>query len=225
MLQDGAVLIAGGGSQLAAVYDPARRQFDGVGNMAYQRVRHTATHLPDGRVLMAGGFGKDPRFADPPILLANAEIYDPVSQTFSPTGSMGEPREEHVATPLNDGTVLITGGKDGLGAALLSAELYDPALNIFIPVGNMSSTRFAHSATPLPDGTVLIAARGNSADIYDPITRRFDPTGSMGKARWNATATALADGRVLFTGGANLLPSTSAEIYDYTRGSFSRPTA
>jgi hypothetical protein len=77
------------------------------------RADHTATGLADGTVLVAGGPGPG----------ASAEIYDPATGTFSPTGSMATGRIYHTATGLADGTVLVAGGY----GALASAEIYDPA--------------------------------------------------------------------------------------------------
>jgi len=85
--------------------------------MATARVTHTATLLTDGRVLVAGGS------ADP-----SAEIYDPKTGTFSPTGSMSEARGAHTATLLTDGRVLMAGGSKNH-----SAEIYDPAAGTFSP--------------------------------------------------------------------------------------------
>jgi hypothetical protein len=88
--------------------------------MATARRLHTATLLSNGRVLIAGG---EPGSG----ALATAEVYDPASGTFSPTGSMATERSEHTATLLSNGRVLIAGGNGGsVGDARASAELYEP---------------------------------------------------------------------------------------------------
>jgi WD40 repeat protein len=98
--------------------------------MATARQLLTATPLPDGRVLIAGGNAGN--------LIAPAELYDPKTGTFSPTGSMATAREYHTATLLPNGRVLIAGGSDGT-VDLASAELYDPATGTFSPTGPLAS--------------------------------------------------------------------------------------
>jgi Kelch motif len=88
-----------------------------VGRMTVERDMHTATSLPDGRVLVAGGF------ATGLVPLASAEIYDPKTGTFSPTGSMTTARGAQVATRLADGRVLVTGGSDQNDIEIASAEV------------------------------------------------------------------------------------------------------
>jgi hypothetical protein len=75
--------------------------------------------LNNGKVLVAGGNNQV-------NIIASAELYDPVSKTFSATGSMTTPRWRHTETLLLDGTVLITGGVDNNDNKLASAEVYSP---------------------------------------------------------------------------------------------------
>jgi hypothetical protein len=96
--------------------------FTATGSLATARKLHTATLLSDGRVLIAGGGTYD---GDRWNMLAAAELYDPTTGKFSPTGSLATARDLHTATLLSDGRVLIAGGYDGSGP-FASAELYQP---------------------------------------------------------------------------------------------------
>ena len=148
--------------------------------MTEARGSHTATLLANGVVLIAGGLtqvGENPAYQVGPgnsntVALASAELFDPASGEFNPAGNMTVDREEHTATLLPDGSVLIVGGATGSHGTLASAELYDPATGTFSITDTMMSPRSAHSATPLNNGTVLISG-GNSAggrlDTGNPI--------------------------------------------------------
>ena len=107
------------------------------------RYYHTATLLPSGKVLVAGGDTSG----------FSAELYDPVSGTFATTGSLAMARALHTATLLPSGKVLVAGG-ESLAAA---AELYDPATGTFSATGSLATPRYYHTATLLPSGKVLVA--------------------------------------------------------------------
>jgi hypothetical protein len=212
------------------------RGFAGVGQMTQARQGHTSTLLPNGEVLIAGGVTDNcdsvpPEFCFDGLVTASAELFDPSTNTFRPTGGMMTARFGHTATLLADGKVLIAGGSDGYLTCcrLSSAELYDPATESFITTGGMSLARAAHTATPLADGTVLVAGGATqgspittSAEIYDPALGGFTSVGSMAVGRNKHTATLLADGRVLVTGGMNGCDSfTSAELFNPATRAFS----
>jgi hypothetical protein len=146
--------------------------FAPTGVMTETRIDATATRLPDGRVLIAGGWNQlrtglaVSRNDDGSPALATAEIFDPATETFRTVGSMIQARRDATATLLTDGRVLIAGGfpsapttdgSENPGDALDTAEVFDSATNTFSSVGAMTSTRGFHSATLLQDGTVLLA--------------------------------------------------------------------
>jgi len=130
LLPDGRVLILGAspGSSAVELYDPTTGTFSPTGLPLTTRISYSATTLSDGRVLIIGGFTFSNGFrqAEP---LASAEVYDPKTGTFGPTGPMTTAREYSSATLLSDGRVLVAGGftlSNGQGEATASAELYQP---------------------------------------------------------------------------------------------------
>ena len=229
-LMDGRVLVAGGGDQgvggtgsaTAELYDPDTGAFTQTGSMTVARFRHTATLLPDGRVLIVGGVP-----ADSSVPTSTAELYDPATGAFTATGGVTTAREQHTATLLNNGKVLITGGQSPVtGSSSLqltaTAEIYDPSSGSFAPTGSMTEARNSHTATLLTDGTVLITGGGNNsatAELYNATTGFFTATGSMqfGRAGHTAIALSLPSGifSVLVVGGGSFDPIATAETYAY----------
>ena len=220
-LGDGSALVAGGNLPAIAAaegYDPASGQWTRVGDMATARRGHTATRLSDGRVLIAGGVTCCDVNGE--ILLAAAEIYDPATSGFQPTGSMAMPRAFHAAALLADGRVLVTGGFVAVdGSTTTSAEIYDPSTGHFGPAGAMQVAREGHSAILLTDGRVLVLGGttvSGATDVYEPTAARWSP-GPILQPAWTAsTVTLLATGRVLVFGGedAQGFPVSTVILYE-----------
>jgi hypothetical protein len=232
LLQNGKVLLAGGisayspnapGLSSAELYDPSSGTFSATGKMTVPRVSHTATLLPDGRVLMAGGYSgiAGGSFAGASV---TAELYDPDTGTFTPTSQMSSPRFWHSATLLNNGKVLIAGGYPA--PPVSSAELYDPMTGAFTPTGSMTTPRSQQTVVLLVDGSVLIVPGGdgadyNSAEIYEPDRQMFHAAdwrsadGAVG-----GSATLLTSGKVLITLNISECDwvGTMADSYDSASG-------
>ena len=196
------------------------------GTMTEQRASHAATLLPDGRVLITGGFRKE-HGGDDETYSSTAEIFDPRTKKFGYTGEMSYTRGGHTATLLTGGLILITGGWNLMGV-LSSAELYDPVSEKFTTIGSMSIRRGGCTATLLNDGRVLICGGTgrdvtSGAELFDPVRKSFTPTGNMTVPRYSHTATLLPDGRVLVAGGLSRrdVVLASAEVYDPATGTFS----
>jgi hypothetical protein len=203
--------------------------FSATGSMGTARYAAAAAPLPDGRVLVAGGFYDD---ALGDHYLASAEVFDPATNSFSSAGigALSVPRHGPVAAPLPDGRVLVAGGDyvDGGGDHYLaSAEVFNPATNAFTPVGDMSVPRVRAFAAPLPEGRVLVAGgndgatRLSSAEVFNPATNAFTPVGDMGIDLARAGAAPLPGGRVLIAGGTDGAPRSGALVFDPATNSFS----
>ena len=195
--------------------------------MSSPRASHTATVLPDGRVLVLGGFVENGSSR-------GAEAYDPGNRRFAPLPPMVTTRHSHTATLLEGGKVLIVGGYAEEGRVLASAEVFDPLTNSFVSTGPLGSARAGHVAVRLDNGMVLVVGGVGpswkflaSAELYNPATGRFAPAGTMSVARESHVLTRLRDGRVLIIGGhvgrrSDITIHSSAEVYDPANGTFSR---
>jgi WD40 repeat protein len=223
-----APILIGGPARLA--YAQAGATWTFIANLNAARAYHTATVLPNGKVLVAGGGSKGSSNT-----LDTSELYDPNTNTWTITGNLNTAREEHTATLLPNGKVLVTGGfrcSSGTCFILNSAELYDPSTARWTITGNLKTAREEHTATLLPNGKVLIAGNndGNTAELYDPATETITLTGKLNKGLLLSTATLLSNGKVLIAGGYVSLcgfvcpvdfPSNRAELYDPATGTWS----
>ena len=223
LLPNGKVLITGGSTDTRAeLYDPSTGTFSVTGSMHIWRTTHSATLLLNGKVLIVGGASD-----------TSVEVYDPASGNFSLTGSTSESRAYHTATLLPDGKVLVAGGSGASSGYLASAELYTPDKGTFASTGQMSNPRSYATANLLASGQILVAwwlnftnspPRGYvaTADLWDPSTGLFTPTGSLFYGRCSHTSASLLNGNVLIVGGeADAGPTLYSELYDPSTKAFS----
>jgi len=199
-------------------------EWQGAGEMVFPSVQGDIQTLPNGKVLSVSTSG--------------AELYDPVSATFSTTGFPIERRAFFRMDALPSGKVLIIGGLSvepppDTGKTLASVEEYDPATGLFRHLSDLPSPVFGAAVALLLSGKVLVAGgrRGGTpvyaeANLLDPTTGQVAPTGSLVEPRDEAAAVPLADGRVLLVGGRGgeaheYRALASAEVYDPASGTFS----
>ena len=122
-----------------------------TGSLATGRQYHTATPLPGGQVLVAGG---QDIYGNP---LSDSEIYDPSTGVWTEAASLATGRFDHTATLLPSGKVLVAGGQDIHGNALSDCEIYDPSTGVWTETASLATGRFNHTATLLTSGQ---SARG-----------------------------------------------------------------
>lgn len=223
LLPNGKVLVVGGGNgsgqrSSAELFDPAGNSGAGswttTGSMAYAREFHTATLLPNGKVLVAGGFDGDDS-------ITSAELFDPAGNSgagsWTTTGSLNVACKNHTATLLPNGKVLVAGGRNYTDDNLESVQLYDPANGTWINMSPMNVERSWHTATLLPNGKVLVASGDggeSSAELYDVDNDTWTETDSLLDLRNYAAATLLPNGKVLIVGGCCSI--SSAELFQPT---------
>lgn len=160
-----------------------------------------------------------------------AVLVDPGWTAVTP---LPAPRYQHTGSVLQDGKVLIAGGKDQTDHPTPSALIYDPATNAWSEAAPMNEARFAHTATVLADGRVLtLGGWGGpypnyvdlaSAELYDPAANAWHPAAPIKGVLQGIvlhTATLLLDGKVLVVGGVSgPAKLSSAELYDSATNSW-----
>ncbi len=228
LLADGSVLVTGGFAQdregdpfaTVEVFDAERNTFRSGGKMTTGRQSHSASLLPDGTVLIVGGYGAG--------AMSTSEIYDPRTGASEQAANPVTGRAAHRATELSDGRILISGGNGEAGSVLSSVEAYDPTAGEFNQVGSLTTPRVGHTQTLLDDGSVLIVGGTSgwrsatkilaTAEIFDPKTDTSILVGDMQTPRYKHAAVLLSDGRVLVIGGSDENDFRgrydTAEIYD-----------
>ena len=190
LLANGHVLVAGGssaGGPLLAIlsppvggaeeYDPGTGAWTSVGALNTPRSFPTATRLPNGQVLIAGGWNGTSS-------LSTAELYSPGAETWALTAPLNTARYIATATLLVNGQVLVAGGSAAPSSDLASAELYDPVAGTWTPTASLNTARGGATATALNDGQVLVAGGGNgplaSAEIYGRANLGCNPASIPG---------------------------------------------
>ena len=236
LLTNGLVLVTGGATNVfdassatssTELYNPSTGTWTVTGSMHTARYTHTATLLPNGRVLVAGGQGTNAS----PNITASAEIYDPATGLWTAINSMIIQRNSHTATLLTNGQVLVAGGEVTNSTLVTSeSELFNPTNGTWTQTGFMTVPLAFHTTTLLPNGQVLAAggdfdeSSGSSmvlvpssvAQLYDPVAGTWTATASSHFVHDHHTATLLPDGIVLIAGGGSQFDSTTncAELYD-----------
>ncbi|MET4579675.1 kelch repeat-containing protein [Ottowia thiooxydans] len=209
LLADGRVLLTGGqpghvgnGVYEADLYNPTTSAWSRAATAPRRRWGHTATLMPGGNVLVAGGRTSGNL----------ADIYRPASNDWVPTAALPSWRSRHSATLLKDGRVMVAGGRGSDGTSLLSSvDIYDPATASWQSgPGPLAGPRSGHSATLLPSGQVMISGGGGDNHLYDPATGATQML-TGGTRRGNGfsmhSATLLPNGQVLLVGGRSTVTS------------------
>jgi hypothetical protein len=215
----GDVLVTdGSGSE---VYNPYTNAWRRTASMTTGRYYHTATELPSGKVLVAGG-----RTSDWSTLFSSAELYDPTTETWSPTGSTFVPRANHTAVLLDSGKVLVAGGNQPAGRygpIGPPGEVYDPETGTWSEVRGVFTPRSRTAATVLYSGKVLVTGgyrywpqgqefASAEVNIYDPATNSWSYAPNLARARHGHSAIRLYSGNVLVVGGID--GGNTVELYD-----------
>jgi hypothetical protein len=232
LLDDGRVLVTGGLPKAipapprisvnystaplasAELYDPRTGSFTTTGNMLFPRAGHAAVRMRDGKVLIVEGISS--WNTSPDKFLTVAELYDPVTGTFSATGTAHVQRRFPIAVLLHDGKALLTGSEIVKAAAFPnpSLEIYDPTKGTFgSPIALPDEVA---TATVLKDGKVLLTGARSSApaQLFDPSTGKLSPTAAT-LSPCPGYGTLLETGDVLFTGGEECESRQSAEARYY----------
>ena len=258
LLPDGKVLVAGGFTGLALgnaqavtdtaeVYDPGTGTWSPTAPLHTRRALHSTSVLADGRVLVAGGRtcgDPPPATCDFTVRTATAELYDPATGTWTPTGSMHAPRHTTSAAPLPGGRVVVPAGFSAADPhdTDSTADVYDPSTGTWSLTSNLSRSRARQGAMALADGSVLVGPGSRSTTFgppfvatINPTTETYDPASDIWQlttgqpllpGRFNFQQATLPNGLALMVGGfggpaGGEALTTSAELYDPATRSWS----
>jgi hypothetical protein len=172
----------------------------------------SATLLPDGRVLVAGGNGQGQ------VSLASAEIFDPQANRWTAAPDMNDARIGHSATLLDDDRVFVFGGND---YEVTSAEIYDPTTDRWTTIPPLDAPEIeGHCASLLPNGDVLVTGGFDQAlhatqhaFRYAVAEGEWHVLPLMNNPRLQHASVRLDDGRVLLAGGDGM-DGSAAEVFD-----------
>jgi hypothetical protein len=193
--------------------------------MRTPRSFHTATLLPDGRVLVVGGVETSSDVSGE--VLTSAELYDPGTDAWAPAPPLSAARAKHDAILLANQHVLVFGGTQGVGYskatdALRSAELYDPTTQTWTPAASMEYARILPTGLLLPDGRVLVVGDEGSneqtSEIFDPANGQWSSIANPSVGRADAVAVQLRSGNVLVAGG---IGESSVQAFDWHQDAWS----
>ena len=224
LLPDGRVLVTGGADNAgsyaattsAELYNPGTNTWSLTAPMSVPRALHSASLLPNGEVLVAGGAST---YVGPGRVYSSAEIFDPSRETWAPSAPMSVPRYTQTAVALPDGRIVVAGGWSLTAVdapSLASAEIFDPLAGRWSATSSMSDGRGQLRMVGLAGGRVLVVGGLSptyqalpSAEVFDPRSGQWSATGAIALGVFWPSLTALQDGRVLVAGGATTRTASS----------------
>ena len=199
------------------LYNPVTKTWLSAGTTAAGHIGHTATLLPEGTVLVVGAASDQ---GSPGNAVNSAELFTTTPKpTWTVTGPLTTARIDHAAVLLQDGTVMVIGGRGGVGtngAVIGSSEIFITTTKRWAKGPDLGTARTGLTATLLADGSVLAvggksgSASGaalNSSELLPPAGNTWRPAGVMAVSRTGHTATAI-NGQVLVVGGSSTDPRT-----------------